>query len=170
MIAYSWNIWIYYYGNYNLDLIFSSCLLLWSLILFFFPSLRAVYAPSCQFATDSSMGFVWWRLKCFDFVLCEKNVAVLLRLGLTSYLCCLLLDSFLTTKRHFFDVKPSYILIFSIFQSVYLEAKNCICKIDSYPGWIFSRILKSSFDALQFLARLEKHAWVCKFHQFLKMC
>ena len=38
------------------------------------------------------------------------------RLGLASYLCCLLLHSFLTTKRHPSDVEPSYIPIFRLIQ------------------------------------------------------
>ena len=38
-------------------------------------------------------------------------------LDLTSYLCCLLLNSYLTTKRHPSDIEPSYIPIFRLIQS-----------------------------------------------------
>ena len=39
------------------------------------------------------------------------------RLSLASYLSCLSLHSFLTTKRHPSDVEPSYISIFRLIQS-----------------------------------------------------
>ena len=48
----------------------------------------------------------------------RKNQSQFLpRLDLTSYVCCLLLNSFLTTKRHPSDVEPSYIPIFRSIQS-----------------------------------------------------
>ena len=52
----------------------------------------------------------------FSFM--QKFIAQFLpRLSLASYFCCLLLHSFLTTKRHPSDVEPSYISIFRLIQS-----------------------------------------------------
>jgi len=59
----------------------------------------------------------------------QKLIAQFLpRLGLASYLCCLLLCSFLTTKRHPSDVEPSYIPTFRLIQSVFYPvgmSKDC---------------------------------------------
>jgi len=51
----------------------------------------------------------------------QKSIKQFLpRLDLASYLCCPLLNSYLTTKRHPSNVEPSYILIFwSIQPAVY---------------------------------------------------
>jgi len=57
-------------------------------------------------------------------------VQFLPRLGLASYLCCLLLHSFLTAKRHPSDVEPSYIPIFRLIQSAVYPvgvSKDCSC-------------------------------------------
>ena len=48
------------------------------------------------------------------FIIMRKSIAQFLpRLSLASYLCLLVLDSFLTTKRHPSDVQPNYIPISS---------------------------------------------------------
>jgi len=52
------------------------------------------------------------------------------RFGLASYLCCLQLHSFLTTKRHPSDVESSYISIFRLIQSAVYPvgvSKDCFC-------------------------------------------
>ena len=45
------------------------------------------------------------------------HCAIFTKVGLASYLCCLLLHSFLTTKRHPSDAEPSYIPTFRLIQS-----------------------------------------------------
>ena len=52
------------------------------------------------------------------------------RLDLASYLCCLLLYSFLTTKWHPSDVEPCYIPTFRLIQSAVYPvnvSKDCSC-------------------------------------------
>jgi len=68
------------------------------------------------------------------------------RLGLASYLCCLLLHSFLTTKRHPSDVDPSYIPIFRLIRSAVYPvgvSKDCSCftqMIDYNSKDLFTKI------------------------------
>ena len=71
------------------------------------------------------------------------------RLGLASYLCCLFLHSFLTTKRYLSDVEPSYIPIFRLIHSAVYPvgvSKNCSCfmQMIDYNSkdlvWILSKL------------------------------
>ena len=78
------------------------------------------------------MWFVWYlETGTCDFLLRENlSRNFLLRLGLASYLCCLLLRLFLFTKRHPSDVKPSHLPIFSLIQSAVYPvsvSKDCFC-------------------------------------------
>ena len=61
----------------------------------------------------------------------QKSIAQFLpKLGLASYLCCLLLCSFITTKRHPSDVVPSYKPTFRLIQSAVYPvgvSKDCSC-------------------------------------------
>ena len=51
------------------------------------------------------------------FFYAKIDRAIFTEVGLASYLCCLLLHLFQTTKRHPSDVEPSYIPIFRSIQS-----------------------------------------------------
>jgi len=61
----------------------------------------------------------------------RKSIAQFLpKLGLASYLCCLLLHLFLTNKRHPSDVEPSYLPISRLIQSAVYPvgvSKDCSC-------------------------------------------
>ena len=80
----------------------------------------------------------------------QKSITQFLpRLGLASYLCCLLLCSFLTTKRHPSDVEPSYIPIFRLIQSAVYPVGvskdfSCFTQMIDYTSkdlvWILTKI------------------------------
>jgi len=84
------------------------------------------------------------------FIVQKSIVQFWPRLGLASYLCCLLLHSFLTTKRHPSDVEPNYIPIFSLIQSVVYPvgmSKDCSC---------FKRMIDyNSKDLLRILTKID---------------
>ena len=71
---------------------------------------------------------------------------ILPRLSLASYLSCLLLHSFLTTKRHPSDVEPSYIPIFRLTQSAVYSIgmskdRFCFVQMIDYNSKDLERIL-----------------------------
>ena len=87
----------------------------------------------------------------------QKSIVQFLpRLGLGSYLCCLLLQLFLTTKRHPSDVEPSYIPIFRLIQSVAYPvgvSKDCSC---------FTQMIDyNSKDLVRILTKIDtdNHLW-----------
>ena len=83
------------------------------------------------------------------FFYAKIDHAFLPRLGLASYLCCLLLHLFLNTKRHPSDVETSYIPIFwLILSAVYPVgmSKYCTCftQMINYNSTNLVRILTKS--------------------------
>ena len=107
--------------------------------------------------------------------------AILPRLGVASYLCCLLLHSFITTKRHSSEVEPSYILIFRLIQSVVYPvgaSKDCSCFTQTigYNSKDFVRILTKigSNNDLWNPTSVPNFNWigvrVCELQRFLQVC
>ena len=108
---------------------------------------------------------------------------ILPRLGLTSYLCCLLPHSFLTTKRHPSDVEPSYITIFRLIQSVVYPvgvSKDCSCFTQMIDCTVTLRILyRFSPKLVPIIASGRPtsvlnfnwiEVWVCELQQFFQVC
>ena len=91
------------------------------MILFFFPLGRC----SLQWIVDNHSNFQLITLDGLSdrswnlcILITQKSIAQFLpRLDLASYLCFLLFNSFLTTKRHPSNDEPSHILIFRSIQS-----------------------------------------------------
>ena len=74
----------------------------------------------------------------------QKSIAQFLsKLGLPSYLCCLLLPLFLTTKRHPSDVEPSYIPTFRLIQSaVYPVGVSKDCSFAQMIDYNFKELVR----------------------------
>ena len=87
----------------------------WSLILFFFPLVRAFY---CAYFTFTAIFIAFFQAVCVilaetrDFDHAKSIARFLLRFGYASYLFCLLFNRFLTIKRHSFDVQPTDFQLF----------------------------------------------------------
>ena len=91
------------------------------------------------------------------FINMRKSIAQFLpRLSLASYLCLLVLDSFLTTKRHLSDVQPNYIPIFSSFQlAVWPVAVSTDC-------FCFTQIInQNSDDLVRILTKIDTRNRLC---------
>ena len=76
--------------------------------------------------------------------------AIFTEVGLASYLCCLLLHLFQTTKRHPSDVEPSYIPIFRFIRE---SAVYCVGVSKDYT--CFTQMINyNSKDLVQILTKM----------------